>query len=497
MKLADLISGVDLVSLLPPDKATVVVRGLEYDSRRVGPGDLFFAFTGARTDGKQYVTQALEKGAVGVVSEAAAPDGFQELWIQVRHGREALAAMSRRLLGAPDEHLAVTGVTGTNGKTTTVYAIDAMLRQAGLVTGMAGTIVYRVAGEERAAVNTTPESLDLLRLMAETLALGGTHFSAEISSHALALRRVRGLAFHTTIFTNLTRDHLDFHGTMEAYFAAKQELFLGAGGPPPKFALLNADDPASTQIRTEAATTRLTYGCKAGADLRAEKVDAGFHGLSFEIRHPNGRTPVVSRLMGHINVYNLLGAFGAGLTLGLTPEEASAGLAACEAVPGRFERVDEGQPFLLVVDYAHTDDALRNTIAVARALQPKRVLTVFGCGGDRDRTKRPLMGQVAAENSDLVVITSDNPRSEDPLDIINDVLVGVRRTDTPNLVEPDREKAIRRAIEEARPGDVLLIAGKGHETYQVLGGRTIEFDDRAVSRRILRGFGYQRKEAAG
>lgn len=491
MKLADLLSGVDLVGSLPPDKATFSVRGLDYDSRRVGPGFLFFAFAGARADGRTFAQKAVEQGAAAVVSELPPPEGFGGAWIRVRHGRQALAVASRRYYRLPDAALALTGVTGTNGKTTTVYCIDAMLRHARKTTGMVGTILYRVAGEERPAVNTTPESLDLIRLMAETRDKGGSHFTFEVSSHALALGRVFGIDFHTTVFTNLTRDHLDFHGTMEDYFAAKQMLFAGAGGAAPRFAVLNADDPWSPKIETAKSTERWTFGIQKNADYQAEKVDSGFHGLRFEIRHPQGRTTLESKLTGLFNVYNLLGAFASGITLGLSPDEAAAGLASCTAVPGRFERVDEGQPFLVVVDYAHTDDALINLIAAARALRPKRVITLFGCGGDRDRAKRPMMGQAAGEGSDLVILTSDNPRSEDPLAILNDALVGVRRTDTKVIVEPDRETAIRKAVSEAGPGDIILLAGKGHEPYQVLRDRTIAFDDREVARRILRSFGYR------
>lgn len=496
MNLADLIEGVPLRFDLLPSDGALDVSGLEYDSRRVRPGFLFFAFAGAKADGRAFAQQAMQAGAAGVISELAPPEGFEGLWIQVEHGRAAMAVMSRRFYGAPDESLALVGVTGTNGKTTTVYCVDAMLRHAGRVTGMVGTILYRVAGEERHAVNTTPDSLDLMRLMAEVRDAGGTNFTFEVSSHALALRRVTGLKFHTVLFTNLTRDHLDFHGTMEEYFAAKKMLFQGAGGPPPKFAVINADDSWGKQIPLHADTKRITYGLKNGADLRAENIDAGFHGLRFDVRHPGGRQHIESKLCGMINVYNLLGAFGAGLSLGLAPEQIAAGLESCTAVPGRFERVDAGQPFLVVVDYAHTDDALRNTIATARALNPKRMITLFGCGGDRDRAKRPLMGQAAAELSDFVVVTSDNPRSEDPLTIINDALVGVRRFDTRHIVEPDREKAIRRALEEARPGDIVLLAGKGHETYQVLRDRTIDFDDRVAARRVLESFGYGPKLGA-
>lgn len=490
MKLADLFEGVDLVTSLPPDKATIFVRGLEYDSRRVGPGFLFFAFAGAKADGRAYAAQALDRGAAAVVSDLPALEGLESVWLRVKHGRRALALMSRRFYGAPDEQLRLTGITGTNGKTTTAFLIDAMLRHTGAVTGMVGTVLYRIAGEERPAINTTPESLDLLRLMDQLRERQATHFTFEVSSHALDLRRVFGLTFHTAVFTNLSRDHLDYHGTMDAYFAAKAELFAGAGGPPPRYAVLNADDEWAGRIRTDATTARWTYGVRQNADFRAEKIDSGFHGMRFEVRHPTGRTAIASPLFGMINVYNLLAGFAAGRSLGLSPEEAAAGLAACRAVPGRFERVDRGQPFLVVVDYAHTDDALRNTLAVARSLRPRRVITLFGCGGDRDRAKRPLMGHAAAEGSDLVIVTSDNPRSEDPLAIINDALVGVRRSDTRTIVEPDRETAIRRAVEEAGKEDIVLLAGKGHETYQVLKDRTVPFDDRTVAGEALASLGY-------
>ncbi len=495
MTLAELIEGCPLLAPLPAPWAALGVSGLEYDSRRVRPGHVFCAFPGARADGNSFARQALEQGAVAIVSESPAPGGLPAPWLQVAHGRRTLSLMSRRMYGAPDQALALIGVTGTNGKTTITYGIDAMLRHAGRVTGMVGTIVYRIAGREQTAVNTTPESLDLMRLMAEVRDAGGENFTFEVSSHALALGRVWGLSFHTVIFSNLTRDHLDFHGSMEEYFAVKQSLFDGAGGPAPKFAVINSDDEWGRKLRPPRETTLLRYGLKNGADLRAENIDAGLHGLRFDVRHGNVRQRIESSLCGLINVYNLLAGFGAGLSLGLSAEAAAAGLAACQSVPGRFERVDEGQPFLVVVDYAHTDDALRNTIAAARALKPKRVLTLFGCGGDRDRAKRPLMGQAAAESSDFVVVTSDNPRSEDPLMIINDALVGLRRSDVRHAVEPDRAKAIHLILNEARAGDIVLLAGKGHEPYQVLKDRTIAFDDRDAARLCLRACGYGVPEA--
>jgi UDP-N-acetylmuramoyl-L-alanyl-D-glutamate--2,6-diaminopimelate ligase len=306
---------------------------------------------------------------------------------------------------------------------------------------------------------------------------------------------VYGIRFHTALFTNLTRDHLDFHQTMEDYFASKQKLFNGLGGPPPRFAAINWDDAYGRQIASPTETQVYRYGLGPDAAVRARHISSGFQGLKFDIQNGNHKFAVQSGLIGKINVYNILAACCAGLSYGLNPEVIARGIAACPAVPGRFERVDEGQPFVVVVDYAHTDDALRNVISVARGLSPQRIITVFGCGGDRDRTKRPLMGQAAAELSDFVIVTSDNPRTEDPLAIINDALVGVRRRDTPHLVEPDRAAAIHRAVMEARPGDAVIIAGKGHERYQILKDRTIPFDDRQVARDVLRSFGYRREQS--
>lgn len=489
MKLAVLLEGLPCRAA-PSWLDDIEVLGLEYDSRRVEPGFVFFAFPGSRTSGALYARQAVERGAVAVVSELPAPAGFPAPWIEVEHGRRALALASLRFFGHPDRRLRLAGVTGTNGKTTTVFAVDAMLRHAGRRCGMAGTVVYRIGGRESMAVNTTPESLDLARMMDEVARGGDADFVFEVSSHALALERVYGLALHTAVFTNFTQDHLDFHGTMENYFAAKHRLFEGAGGPPPKFAVINSDDPWSERIATGGGTERWTYGTGERAAFRVKDIETGFEGVRFAVAHPGGETRIASPLCGRINVYNLTAAFAAGVALGLEPEEAAAGLSACRSVPGRFERVDAGQPFLVIVDYAHTEDALKNLIEAARALEPKRVITVFGCGGDRDKTKRPRMGETAAALSDLVVATSDNPRSENPLDILNDILVGLRKHDTPHIVEPDRRSAIRLAIGRAAAGDIVLIAGKGHETYQVLAGGTIPFDDRQVAREVLEDFGY-------
>ena len=490
MKLGAILSGVGLKQSLSPSIAGVEIDGLEFDSRRVGKGFLFFAFPGSRTDGRRFAEDARGRGAVAVASESAAPDGYDGIWIQVEHGRQALALAARNFYGRPDERLGLTGITGTNGKTTTSYLLDSVLRAAGHTTALIGTIEYHLAGRVLPAVNTTPESLALVRLFSELEKQGGSHVTMEVSSHALALGRVYGFHFHTAIFTNLTRDHLDFHGTMEAYFAAKRLLFEGAGAPPPKVAVLNRDDENIQGMKLPPETEIYWYGLGAEATLRARQVSSGFDGLRFEIQSGKTRFPMESPLIGKINVYNILAACGAALSYGIPPEVIARGIANLRAVPGRFERIDEGQPFVVAVDYAHTDDAIRNVIAVARSLNPKRVITLFGCGGDRDRTKRPLMGQAAAEASDFVVLTSDNPRSEDPLAIMNDALVGIRRVDVPHIVEPDRATAIARAIREAREGDIVILAGKGHETYQILKDQTLPFDDRAVARDVLKSYGF-------
>ena len=464
------------------------VSGLAYDSRLVELDNLFFAFPGARADGRRFAADAIAKGALAVVSESARPADFPSPWIQVAHGRKALAAASKNFFGAPDERLFLAAITGTNGKTTTSYLIDYILRASGFKTSLVGTIGYHVSGRAIPAVNTTPESLDLFRLLDQSVREGVTHFVFENSSHAQALGRSWGLYVHTAIFTNLTRDHLDFHLTMENYFEAKCLMFSPTGIAAPQAAIINHDDEWGRRIPVVSEV--YWYGLQSDAAYRAINIRNDFEGLRFDITTPNGPIAIESTLIGHINVYNILAAFCCGLSFGIDPLQIARGVAECPAVPGRFERIDEGQEFLVAVDYAHTDDALRNVVAVARSLKPKRVITLFGCGGDRDRTKRPLMGQAAAEGSDFIVLTSDNPRSEDPLKIIDDVLPGLAIYATPRLIESDREKAIRAALNKAEPGDIVLLTGKGCETYQVLADRTIDFDDREVARRILREMGH-------
>jgi UDP-N-acetylmuramoyl-L-alanyl-D-glutamate--2,6-diaminopimelate ligase len=496
MTLSEVMTGIPVLSEVSPELARKEVTGLQYDSRKVEPGNLFFAFPGARVDGRTFAEQAFARGALAIASEGSAPVDFAVPWIRLQHGRQALALAARRFYGFLDQKIGLTGITGTNGKTTTSYLIDSILRTAGYTTAVVGTIEYRLGAKVLPAANTTPESLDLHRLFADLVALGGSPAATmETSSHALALGRVYGLEFHTAVFTNLTRDHLDFHHTMEEYFAAKRLLFTGSGGAAPLYSVINRDDEWGRKLAGVSSTTQvLWYGLGQDSTVRARQIQSGFGGLRFELAFDKLRFEIKSPLIGKINVYNILAACGAAMTYQIPPETIARGIAECSGVPGRFERVDEGQPFAVVVDYSHTDDALRNAIAVARSLNPKRVITLFGCGGDRDRTKRPIMGQVAGELSDMVFVTSDNPRSEDPLQIMNDVLVGSRRTDTRTIAEPDRAAAIRKAIGEAHAGDIVLLAGKGHETYQIFRDKTIHFDDREVARDVLRSFGFRRKD---
>jgi len=490
-RLAKLLRGVEASA--PVTHGDLEISEIAYDSRLAKPGTLFVAIHGEKKDGNKFVADAAGRGAVAVLSEqantGALPAEFP--WIQVVDARKALAISAANYYARPAEVLKLIGVTGTNGKTTVSYLVDSILRAAGCEVGLLGTIGYRLVRESRPAPNTTPESLDLQKYLAEIVHAGGTHAVLEASSHALAMDRLWGCPFAVAIFTNLTRDHLDYHKTFEEYFSAKRRLFEGTGAAAPAAGVINRDDEYGQKLAGLASRT-LTYGLEPGADVTTRKPTLSLSGLEFTADTPAGKIEIRSKLVGRPNVYNLLATIGAGVALGLSKEVIAAGIAQLSAVPGRFERIEAGQPFLVVVDYAHTDDALRNLLATAKELnRDGRIITLFGCGGDRDRTKRPLMGEAAGRGSEIVVLTSDNPRSEDPLLIINDVIVGVQRTKAKLFVEPDRQKAIEVALDEARAGDIVLLAGKGHETTQVLRDRTIEFDDRAVARRVLsqRGFG--------
>ena len=474
----------------------VAVTGVEYDSRCVEPGSLFVAMRGETTDGNRYIEQAVARGAVAVVTDSAAAydataNGPLEVAVaEVAHGRRALATVAANVFGHPEQKIRLSGVTGTNGKTTTAYLLEQLLRAAGRSTALVGTIEYRIAGEVRSAPHTTPESRDLLALLAEGLARGVTEGVMEVSSHALDQGRVWGVPYDVAIFTNLTQDHLDYHGTMEAYFAAKRKLFDGSQGAAPRVAVLNAEDDTQAALidtAQKAGSDIWSYGAARG-DFHARDIVMRPNGMRFTLVSPQGEAPIEVALTGRVNVLNLLAAGAAAMARGLSLAQIAEAAPKLHAVPGRFEAVDAGQPFTVVVDYAHTDDALRNVLALARDLvsnQRGRVLTVFGCGGDRDRTKRPRMGRAAAEASEIVIITSDNPRSEEPRAIIDEILPGTDGFAATIEVEPDRAKAIALVMTKARAGDIVVIAGKGHEKTQTIGKLVLPFDDVAVAREAL------------
>jgi UDP-N-acetylmuramoyl-L-alanyl-D-glutamate--2,6-diaminopimelate ligase len=478
-------------------EAAADIRGVQYDSRRVGPGDLFVAMRGGSSDGNRFIESALSKGAAAVVTDSA--NAYEKLRLEhreiavalVEHGRRALAEASSAVFGHPQQHLALTGVTGTNGKTTTAFLLEAMLRSVSRQCVLIGTIETHIAGEVRESPHTTPEARDVLELFAQGVRAGATEAVMEMSSHALDQERVWGLPVDVAIFTNLTQDHLDYHGTMENYFAAKMHLFHGVGTPPPRVAVVNVDDPYGKRIAEAVDRSQLVrYGLGTGADYSAEQITMRAGETRLRLKTSHGSVDVRSPLTGRVNVYNLLAAAAAAHARGLTLEQIAKAAESGAQVPGRFEVVPSKSGFTVVVDYAHTDDALRNLIALARELvhdREGRVITLFGCGGDRDRTKRPRMGRAAGEGSDLVVLTSDNPRSEDPAVIIAEALAGVRETGTQCIVEEDRARAIETAIRSARAGDIVLIAGKGHEKVQVLQSGPVPFDDVAVAARVLKG----------
>jgi UDP-N-acetylmuramoyl-L-alanyl-D-glutamate--2,6-diaminopimelate ligase len=492
MNLKDILTGADVGRT--SWRGDVEVRSIAYDSRKVSAGGLFFALRGEKLNRMDFVPDALRAGAAAVAAENARPESLPGdiAWVELLPGtdRRVLAQAAANFFRHPADGLKLVGVTGTNGKTTTTFLIDAILSAAGLTSGLIGTTGYRTPAGTRPAPNTTPESLDLQQMFSEIRDAGGTHATLEASSHALAMDRLTGCHFAVAIFTNLTRDHLDYHKTFDEYFAAKRRLFEGMGAGAPDAAVINTDDPYGARLEGLAKRT-FTYGLKGTPNVTAKKFSLSFDGLQFTAQTPAGKIEINSPMVGRINVYNILAAVGAAVALEIPNAKIEEGIAGLQLVPGRFERVDEGQPFLVVVDYAHTDDALRNLIATARDIKADaRIVTLFGAGGERDRAKRPMMGEAAGSLSDLVVLTSDNPRSEDPLLIINDVVVGLQKANANYRIEPDREKAMEIAIEEARAGDIVLLAGKGHETYQILREGAIEFDDREKARAILRRKGY-------
>jgi UDP-N-acetylmuramoyl-L-alanyl-D-glutamate--2,6-diaminopimelate ligase len=501
MQFAELLRGADILGRTASNPA---ISDVVYDSRKMIPGALFIAMQGGATDGNRYVESALQQGAVAIVTDS------EETWIKLRavrpdiaiarvkHGRMALAQVSANFFSHPESRLHLSGVTGTNGKTTTTYLLESMLRTAGRSCVLVGTIEYHVAQEVRSSPHTTPESRDLFQLFADGVAAGATEAVMEVSSHALDQGRVWGLHWDTAVFTNLTQDHLDYHGDMETYFQAKAKMFTGTGAAPPRVAAIHAADDYGQRIvalARAAGSEVVTYGLEQG-DFHAMDIQLAAQSTRFRLVTPGGETDLHTHLAGPVNVLNLLAASAAAMARGLTLEEIARGVENIDSVPGRFQTVSCGQPFTVVIDYAHTDDALRNVTRLARLLASPRnghVITVFGCGGDRDRTKRPRMGRAAGEGSDFVVATSDNPRSEEPTAILAEILPGLEAGGARFTVEPDRARAIRLAIAEAHDNDVVVIAGKGHEKMQILRDRTIPFDDAEQARQAL----FERFSTAG
>jgi UDP-N-acetylmuramoyl-L-alanyl-D-glutamate--2,6-diaminopimelate ligase len=465
----------------------VECTGVTYDSRRAASGTVFVALQGQQVDGVTFAPKAIAAGAAAVVAERAPDAPVSVPWIVVGNARRALALLASEYWGHPSREMKVVGITGTNGKTTTSYLVTAIFEAAGVRCGVMGTVAYRIGDRALEATRTTPEAPELQQFMRQMVTSGCGACVMEVSSHALALHRADGIQFAAGVFTNLTRDHLDFHADMEDYFAAKRRLFeiLPSGSP----SIVNLDDPRGPSL-VEISDRAVTYAIGKPADVTPGPLSYSLSGLEFEVRTPQGVVNVRSKLVGKPNVYNILAAVATTTALGVPLEAVERGLQQLAGVPGRFEVVSSPESDItVVVDYAHTDDALRNLLETARPLATRRLITVFGAGGDRDRTKRPLMGMVAARLSDVVIITSDNPRSEDPARIIEEVRRGAdaetRQSAAEVLTVVDRREAIDTAIRTAAAGDVVLIAGKGHEKYQEIGGRTFAFDDVAASREAL------------
>ena len=469
----------------------VSVSAVTDDSRSVKPGSVFIAVRGEQVDGHRFIPMAVDAGMAALVLQQPMAN-LSVPFVRVTDSRKALGILGSRFYGEPSSRIRMIGVTGTNGKTTTTYVCKALLEALGRRVGLIGTVAYQIGAETFPASHTTPGALELQQLLAKMVASGCAAAVMEVSSHALAQDRVAGCEYDVAVFSNLTQDHLDFHRTMEEYFQAKLRLFTGLTGThkPNKRAIVNVDDPVGHRIKELCPAPVWTYALKAKADLRAEHVRLSLGGTTFTASTPAGSFPIESHLVGEHNVYNLLSAIGVALHEGATPEQVREAVGQVTNVPGRFERVMAGQAFTVVVDYAHTEDALVRLLTAAQAMKSGRLITVFGCGGDRDRGKRPKMGKVAVRYSDVVVLTSDNPRTEDPLSILQEVEAGVaealkERAHVQYQKVADRREAIGAAVREARAGDMVLIAGKGHEDYQIIGTQKFHFDDREVAREAI------------
>ncbi len=460
-----------------------------HDSRQARDGTLFVAIKGATSDGHRFIDDVMRRGAAAIISQFDPPAGFSGTWLKVADARVALARAAAAVYGEPSRDLDLVGITGTNGKTTTTYLCFALAQAAGVKPAMLTTVEYRIGEKSEEAVRTTPEASDTNRFLRQALTDGCTMAVMETSSQAIDLHRCDWLRFKVAVFTNLTRDHLDYHETMENYFDAKKKLFDGRLGEPPGSCVINIDDEWGSALADEVRSSGrrvMTFSQNTDADLTAENIEVSLvRGTSFELRTPAGTCSITSPLVGKPHVYNMLAATGVALELGVDLAAVEKGLSVCVGAPGRFERVPHEGDFAVVVDYAHTDDALLNTLKTARELTDGRIITVFGCGGDRDKSKRRPMGEVAGELSDIAIITSDNPRNEDPMKIIAAIEAGVKEKTSEYEKVPDRREAINRAITLAKTGDVVIIAGKGHETYQLIGNDKFHFDDREVAAEAL------------
>ncbi len=491
MKLLELSQQLLLARIVGDD--SVDIRSLEADSRNAGPSCLFFCLPGHTVDGHDYAELALAQGAAALVVSRELPVAAPQLIVP--DTRRALAQISDYYYGRPSHKLKPVGVTGTNGKTTTTYLIERIWADAGVSAGVIGTIETRYAGRSFPMSGTTPDVLELQKILHGMVEAGTQRCAMEVSSHALHQGRVRGCDFRTAIFTNLTQDHLDYHGTMEAYEAAKGLFFSRLGNvysddaDERKFAVLNADDSASARFAQLTSAEVLTYGIENEADLRASHVTITAAGTSFRLDSPFGSRSVNLKLVGKFNVYNALAALAAALCEGIGLDAAVNSLESIAGVPGRVEPVDAGQQYAVIVDYAHTPDGLENVLNTVKELATGKIICVFGCGGDRDAKKRPIMGRIAAELADDIIVTSDNPRTEDPNLILRDIEAGLKEAGVAAAsyeLEPNRRAAIEKAVDRASPGDVVLIAGKGHETYQIIGRETHDFDDRLVAKEAIR-----------
>ena len=469
--------------------AETTVTDVTHDSRQAGEHSLFVAVRGLTVDGHRFVTDVMRRGASGIISELDAPEDFHGAWLKVADARSALARAAAIINGNPSHDLKLVGITGTNGKTTTTYLIFALAEASGEKGAMLTTVEYRIGDKSVPAVRTTPEASDTNRFLRRAVQENCRMAVMETSSQAIDLRRCDWLKFKVAVFTNLTRDHLDYHLTMENYFDAKKQLFDGRLGEKPLSSIINIDDEWGVKLANELKASNrrvITFAQKSAADLTAENIEVSLiKGTSFLLKTPKGETEIVSPLVGKPHVYNMLAAAATAFELGYDLEKIGAGLKTCVGAPGRFERVPHDDDFAVVVDYAHSDDALLNTLKTARDLTGGKIITVFGCGGDRDRTKRAPMGEVAGKFSDFVIITSDNPRTENPLKILGEIEIGLKQTSCPYQIISDRREAIHQAIAKAKKGDVVIIAGKGHETYQIVGNDKFHFDDREIAREAL------------